>query len=82
LAEQEKAPRKDDPCEKLIAQLGDDDFKQREAASKALEAKGTAALPPLLRAAALAEDAEVRARARRVVDKLERRWVSQFSSDS
>jgi RNA polymerase sigma factor (sigma-70 family) len=79
LGEKEKTPRKDgDDLEKLIVQLGDDDFKQREAASKALEAKATAALPLLLRAAALAEDTEIRSRARRIVDKLERRWISQF----
>ena len=80
LAEQVKKPQKDDPVEKLITQLGANDFKEREAASTALESKGTAALLALLRSAALADDAEVRTRARRVVDKLEKRWSSQTAT--
>ena len=43
-----------------------------------LTAGGTMALPALLRAAALSGDAEVRTRARRVMDALWRRWKTQM----
>ncbi|HBI46565.1 MAG TPA: hypothetical protein DDY78_27480 [Planctomycetales bacterium] len=79
LAERENARRVEEgPMEKLAARLGDDEFEVREKASRELEAGGTAALPALLRAAALSGDAEVRIRARRVMDSLWRRWKTQL----
>jgi HEAT repeat protein len=77
--DEQKAPGQEgDPVNKLITQLGDADIKVREEASKELEAKGTAALPLLLRAGAISEDDEVRTRARGVVERLKRRWMSQL----
>ncbi|HEV3146460.1 MAG TPA: HEAT repeat domain-containing protein, partial [Gemmataceae bacterium] len=52
----------DVPVEKLIEQLGNKDYKAREAASKALEAKGEAALDAMRKAAAGANNPEVRRR--------------------
>lgn len=52
--------------EKLIEQLGDDDFKQREAAGRSLEALGELSLAPLRKAAATSEELEVRRRAKRL----------------
>jgi uncharacterized protein (TIGR03067 family) len=52
---------------RLIQQLGDDVFAKREAASKALDAIGKPALGPLRKAAASSGDAEIRLRARRLV---------------
>jgi WD40 repeat protein len=57
--------------ERLIKQLGDDDFEQREAAKKALESIGEPALGALRRAETESSDAEVRARAERIVKGLE-----------
>ena len=51
----------------LIRQLGDDEFKKREAASKELDAIGEPALGALRKAAASSEDPEVRRRANRVL---------------
>jgi HEAT repeats len=79
LVEHEKARRTEEgPMDKLAARLGDDDFEVRDKASRDLEAGGTMALPALLRAAALSGDAEVRTRARRVMDALWRRWKTQL----
>ena len=79
LADQEKARHTEEsPMEKLAARLGDEDFEVRENASRELEARGAAALPALLRATALSGDAEVRIRARRVMDSLWRRWKTQL----
>ena len=55
--------------ERLIRQLGADRYADREAASKALAALGKPALPALKTACA-AKDAEVRKRARRLVEVL------------
>jgi len=49
--------------ETLIQQLGNRDFRQRDAASRALSALGEPALPALRRAAMTSEDTEVRRRA-------------------
>src|SRR5689334_21164414 len=54
----------------LIAQLGSKDFKQREAASKALEAIGHPALGPLRNVAAQSKDPETRQRARGLVQRI------------
>jgi hypothetical protein len=55
----------------LIAQLGSDDFAGREAATRALEKLGAAALPAL-RTAARSENPEVRSRASSLIGKIER----------
>jgi WD40 repeat protein len=57
--------------DRLIKQLGSDDFDAREAASKALEAIGEPALEALRKAASESADAEVCLRANRVVERLE-----------
>jgi formylglycine-generating enzyme required for sulfatase activity len=51
----------------LIARLGDNLFANREAASKQIEKLGEPALPALRRAAAKAEDIEIRGRAQQLV---------------
>jgi hypothetical protein len=56
-------------AELLIKQLGSNDYYEREAASKALRALGKPALPAL-RVACDSKDAEVRKRARRLVEDL------------
>src|SRR5262245_36869004 len=53
----------------LIRQLGDDDFRKREAASKQLTAIGEPALPALKTAASDA-DAEIRRRAKRIIQTI------------
>jgi hypothetical protein len=55
----------------LIAQLGDDDFDKREAASAALAKFGEPALAALLKAAGASEDAEVRLRAVSLIETIE-----------
>ena len=54
-----------------IAQLGDEDFATREAASRRLAGAGTAALPSL-RMAAETADLEPRIRVRRLIEQIER----------
>jgi WD40 repeat protein len=56
--------------EKLAAELGADDFDQREAASRELSKLGSAALKPLKKLVAESSDAEVRVRAQAIVDRL------------
>jgi WD40 repeat protein len=58
---------------KLIAQLGSEEFKEREAAMKALEAVGQPALAALAKAAATSPDAELRRRAEALVQRIEDR---------
>jgi hypothetical protein len=65
-----KAPAPNLP--RLVADLGSDDFARREQATRALDALGAPALDELRRAAA-GDDAEVRRRARELVEKIERR---------
>jgi hypothetical protein len=55
----------------LIAQLGNADFKEREAATRSLEAIGRPALAALCEAAEKHDDAEVRRRAKGLVEKIE-----------
>jgi hypothetical protein len=57
--------------EALVARLGDKDFRARQAAGRALEERGEAALPALRRAAG-AGDEEVRRRAEVLARKIER----------
>lgn len=54
----------------LVAQLGHDDFAVREEATKKLTEIGRSAVPAV-RVAARGSDAEVRMRARRILDKIE-----------
>jgi hypothetical protein len=54
----------------LIAQLGSDDFAEREAATKALEAIGKPALAALRKAAKDSENAEIQRRAQRLVKRI------------
>src|SRR5262245_32024386 len=68
------APGADDAADaariaRLVRQLGSDDFDEREAATKELEAIGEPALAPLRKAAAEG-DAEVRARAAALLRKI------------
>src|SRR5262249_5517618 len=58
--------------ERLIRQLGSEDFARREAASKRLQAIGEPALPALRKAMG-SEDLEVRHRARGIVTAIENR---------
>src|SRR5262245_6531410 len=60
--------------ERLIKQLGSDDFNEREAASKALETVGDPALEALRKAAAGNPDAEIRHRAERAIHVIEGSW--------
>jgi len=65
----DNAGHPDQDPEALIAQLGADDFRTREAAEKALMGIGESALP-LLREHEDTDDPEVRVRVRRIVDYL------------
>jgi hypothetical protein len=70
--------------ERLIRQLGSDKFGEREAASKALEAVGKPALTALRRAEN-SGDAEVRSRARRLIEaqlRKESTWHCSLSHDA
>lgn len=58
---------------RLINQLGDDDFAKREQAKKQLEALGEPAIDPLKKAAAGSGDAEVRRIAKEIVAAWERK---------
>lgn len=65
------APGKDTEAEtiaRLIKRLGDDAFARREAATRQLEAIGEPALEALRKAAASDGDAEIRARAARIIE--------------
>src|SRR5262245_47864735 len=69
-AAEDKAPAPNLP--RLVADLGSDDFARREQATRAPDALGAPALDELRRAAA-GDDAEVRRRARELVERIERR---------
>src|SRR5260370_19712941 len=60
---------------RLIQQLGDDDVQCREVASNRLVEKGEPALDALRRALR-SEDAEVRRRAKDIIDQIEERYYS------
>src|SRR5438128_3756435 len=70
----EKGAIKDAPdpgvINKLIQQMGNPDFAERQAATKRLEGIGKPALPALREAAKNSEDAEIRRRAQRLVERL------------
>src|SRR5262245_19344279 len=72
---QEKPSKIDD----LIKQLGDDSFAKREAASKALAQLGEPALAALRKAADSSDDAEVRTRATRLVEVIQRKLGYLFN---
>jgi WD40 repeat protein len=84
LADLARAGDKEKPSspdiERLIKQLGSRKFREREAASKALEKVGEAALPALRNAAKDDPDAEVRRRADLLMQaihaRLQPRWVA------
>src|SRR5262245_48192159 len=59
---------------RLIQQLGNDSFAEREAATRALEAIGEPAYEAIRIAAEKDPDVEIRHRAQRLVHTLERRW--------
>jgi PDZ domain-containing protein len=64
-------PQRQKDIEKLIAQLGSDDFDQREAAQRELCKLGEEAVPVLVKAQAAATDAEVRRRLGEVLAPLQ-----------
>ena len=66
--------------ERLIKQLGDDDFYEREKASKALEAVGELAREALWQAADAGGDAEVRVRAEKLVEALDAKTYCELHS--
>jgi WD40 repeat protein len=67
--------------EKLIGKLGDTDFRQREKASRELEAVGPRAID-LLKHAAKNKDAEIRKRAARLVELLEDNAITAHPVES
>jgi WD40 repeat protein len=77
----EDSPAKTAPpaeIDKLIKQLGSDDFDTREAATKRLSELGEAAWRPLRRAVAQSDDQEIRSRARQLVHDLNRRLFGEL----
>jgi hypothetical protein len=62
-----------DKIDRLIKQLGDDDFAKREAASKELDAVGEPALAALRKAAASNADPEIQRRAEQAVQAIKAR---------
>jgi WD40 repeat protein len=64
--------------QRLIRQLGSDSFAERDAASKALAAIGEPALEALRNAIETSDDAEVRRRARQVVELVERELYGEL----
>jgi RNA polymerase sigma factor (sigma-70 family) len=60
--------------ERLIAQLGSEQFTEREAATTALEKIGEPAYGALHRAAETSSDVEVRRRAEGIIGRIEQRW--------
>ena len=63
--------------DRLIKQLGSDNYSERDAASKALEAIGEPVRDALLNAATKCDDAEVRLRAEKVIKSLDARLSKQ-----
>jgi hypothetical protein len=61
----------------LIKQLGDDDFAQREQASKELDAMGESAVAALRKAAASSDDLEIRRRAEQVIGSITARTAKK-----
>ncbi len=72
------APARPPVIRELIEQLGDDNFRKREAAEKRLVAIGEPALELLLGAIKESTDAEVRRRARRVLRAIPRRPLEEI----
>src|SRR5262249_54195378 len=60
---------------RLVAQLGSDSFTKRAEADRALEEIGAAALPAL-RKAAQGKDLEIRLRAKKLIQKIEKRGAN------
>src|SRR5262245_51218218 len=70
MAKQKVDEKLQEKIKELVAQLGHDDFSVREEATKKLAEIGRPAVPAV-REAAKSNDAEVRMRARRILDKIE-----------
>lgn len=68
-------PRVESGVDKLIEQLGSRNYREREAASKALEARGESALPALRQATLTNKNPEARRRLQILVANLERAIV-------
>jgi tetratricopeptide (TPR) repeat protein len=66
--------------DQLIQQLGSDDYAEREAAQKAIEVLGFEAFDALSEAE-LGEDAEIAARARYLVRRMQVEWAASTDSD-
>jgi WD40 repeat protein len=64
--------------DKLIRQLGSDDFDAREAATKRLAELGEVVWRPLRKALAQSDDQEVRSRARQLLDRLNGRLFGEL----
>jgi RNA polymerase sigma factor (sigma-70 family) len=62
-----------DRIDRLVRQLGSDDFTEREAATEALEKIGEPAYEPLLKAQR-SEDVEIRKRAEGILRTIQQRW--------
>jgi Domain of Unknown Function (DUF1080) len=69
----------DEAIQRLILQLGSDDFKEREAATEALKKIGEPALKALRAIGTTSKDAEVIARANRLVEDIEKTVPYQFN---
>src|SRR5688500_16092237 len=67
--------------ERLIKQLGSSQFREREDATKALDALGVRAWEALQKAAAGADDAEVRRRANRLLQTIAARERARLLED-
>src|SRR5438045_3337217 len=79
-AEQERPNAVDDArIARLIKQLGNDKYTEREEAGKALEAIGKPALKTLREARSGSEDAEVRRRAQHLVERIDETDPEQLS---
>jgi RNA polymerase sigma factor (sigma-70 family) len=69
--------------ERLIRQMGSDQFTEREAATQALEKIGEPAYDALRKAAADSDDVEIRKRAEGILRTIEQRWeVRRFEGHS
>src|SRR5260370_3030473 len=66
----------------LIRQLESKKFRERQEASRALEAAGDGALDALRQAAEKSDDPEVRFRARRLIERIESHFQGIFSQHS
>jgi hypothetical protein len=74
-----RAAPDDSDVDRLVKQLGSEDFNEREAATRALRRIGPSALAPIERAAAGSKDAEVRRRAAELLQLMTSgEWPREF----